>query len=389
MSQITVYLSRENGDGHTQLLDLPATWYELEDAFHKARVGKEYVVRVHRTERRALAGCIRQPADLAELNILARRLEELTPEQCEIFEAFVEHDSLLQADLKISTARLIHITQGVVNSTLLCGAKYDHDLGSYLIDSGKLTPDAKRRYLKLDEAEKQNPRYWEAVGIGRRMQNHGVYVSRGYVELGPISTEEISLSGNIPAAFSKEEAPVVLEVTSGQNTVTLSLPPKSEQELSRHINSLGSSAQHPVTLRCIACRVPGAKALIDRDQDIFHAWSFAAAINYMERDGTLLAYKAAFEALIPQSLDDAITLTGEAEDFILDPKIVGPRMYAEAYLKPLDAPGLDLPSFCILPTLGRRLMELENIVSTPYGALRRENGEPIRAENRKSLQELT
>ena len=153
------------------LLSFPTTTEQVQAALREIGVDglryQEIIILECRTSIRGLADKIGDFDHIDELNYLASRLAELTPEQLKKFSAAAEHD-----EYGGSVQDLINLTYNLDCYDLLPDVKTDEDYGRHLVDTHRefFLPRQARLYFD-----------YESYGQCTAINEGGCYTPQGYI----------------------------------------------------------------------------------------------------------------------------------------------------------------------------------------------------------------
>ena len=153
------------------LLSFPATTEQVQAALREIGIDglryEEIIILECHTGIRGLDDKIGDFDHIDELNYLASRLTELTPEQLNKFSAAAEHD-----EYGGSLQDLINLTYNLDCYDLLPDVKSDEDYGHYLVDTHRefFLPQTARLYFS-----------YESYGECTAINEGGCYTPQGYI----------------------------------------------------------------------------------------------------------------------------------------------------------------------------------------------------------------
>ena len=126
-------------------------------------------------------------------------------------------------------------------------------------------------------------------------------------------------------------------------------------------------------------------AISDLDIDLYHMGGLdtlnelAMRVRQLDTDGRLSLYKAVLHAADCHDVDSAIQLADGIDEFVIDPEQRTPEEVAQDELRftmGSDSARL-LEKHVDLFAYGTELLAINNAVMTPYGPVRRRDGEMI------------
>ena len=153
------------------ILSFPATTEQVQAALREIGVDglryQEIIILECRTSIQGLADKIGDFDHIDELNYLASRLAELTPEQLKKFSAAAEHD-----EYGGSLQDLINLTHNLDCYDLLPDVKTDEDYGRHLVDTRRKFFLPRQARLYFD---------YESYGQCTAINEGGCYTPQGYI----------------------------------------------------------------------------------------------------------------------------------------------------------------------------------------------------------------
>ena len=222
---------------------------KFHDALQKARIEDGHHCRITVRKNRwedltpVLLG---SPHDLYELNLLARRLTELTQEEAWAFDGLLKLETSRECP-PYSLQRLINFTYNTDYCLLVPGGCDYKVLGEFLYQNKMLPEEAMRL---LDAAEKgsvyQN-RLLDVFGEKRAEDRMGITFPGGYAEPVDEKWREVYTPSKDEADyFTQAGAAVVLEVTKGSNygdsMNTILALPASEETIRDAVGSVDAAS---------------------------------------------------------------------------------------------------------------------------------------------------
>lgn len=173
---MTVYVSPlEIDSAKGRLIDLPMDQDTLETLL--CEMGTDVPLYVEASDyfgRNYLAGHLPEDMELAELNLLARKLAELSPHQEISFEGLVRMD-LDKGVAELPLSRLIDLANSADCCHVVPAARNDEQLGRFYVDNDfpVIPPNLPEEVYPLLD--------YGAIGRKARMEESGVFTSGGYV----------------------------------------------------------------------------------------------------------------------------------------------------------------------------------------------------------------
>lgn len=177
MSKVfTIYVSPLEVDSTKgRLIDLPLDQDTLEKIL--CEMGTDFPLYVEASDycgRSYLAGHLPEDMELAELNLLARKLAELSPYQEVAFEGLVRMD-LNKGMAELPLCRLIDLANSADCCHVVQAVRNDEQLGHFYVDNDfpAIPSDLPEEVYQLLD--------YGAIGRKARMEEGGVFTSGGYV----------------------------------------------------------------------------------------------------------------------------------------------------------------------------------------------------------------
>lgn len=374
-------------------LKLPATWAEFHDALEKARItdGRDCGIQLTRSWRKSItSGLIENARNLYELNLFARRLTMLTSMELLSLDGLLKMEQA-QGTKSILLPRLINLTFNA-KCHIAPGVFDDENLGAFLYE-GEMLSDAAMNLLDTMEPDSDyRKRLLEVFGEQHRQENGGVFTEYGYMEPDGDEFKEVYKLGEM-AYFERSGAPVVLEVSKGffndpaydnNKTALLDLPAIGNA-VDKAIDAVDAASEKECGFRCVECRVPSLRGLIDEavneEGSVGPAVEIACLLKRKERlwgVEEFVKYKALLEASGCSDLQAAIRLMADLDQYEFLPEVAQTWGYAELVLREKYP---DLPEALFQTSqsaaIGRKLLEDRNGVITEYGLIRRLDGQPV------------
>ena len=366
-------------------LSLPATPYEMQDAFDKLRLTEGEIPYWEITGYRQfeeLSSVLNDTCRLQDLNALAQKLSELDERQCTAFAGLLALEQRKNQPIPVS--RLIDIAHSTDCCHVVGTALNDSQLGRFCAENGFLPeldnlPDSVFELLDF-----------ERIGREHRLREGGVFAARsadhpgGYVEQHDALTEVYKTLDLMP---KNPDYTILLEVSKGffndpgydsDKTVQLKLP-ASLEELSSALEAVGAWDWREAGWRCLDCQVPMLTDIIsDADEGIEFLNRLSQRLADME-PRTLTAYKALLEATNCRDLLSASLLADSLNKYIFSPQYSSPIEVAKGELSTIlcDREAEIITPYVNLHQYGQALIQSYNGVLTAYGLIERVDGQPI------------
>ena len=368
-------------------LDLPATDYELLDLMERlqAKDADQIELEIHTAEEYDYLNERIQEPSLFLLNALARRLEKLDSRGMAVFEGLVCMD-LQKGEEKIPLFSLIDYAYNGLCCHVVEDITTDGELGRFLAEGGFIPdvaelPDAAFELLDF-----------QRIGKEHREAEGSVFTGWGYVER---HSKLHPVSGSLGNSPRKPPYTVLMNIALFPNTgahiaqpepVPVRLP-STPEALHSALAQLGKTDWSGVMAAILDCPVPSMNKRVFLEEDISQVIEWAEAVRKLDEAGSLPKYKALLMAADCEDLTDAARLAGELDEYEFAPALHTEGEAAEAFLTENVSEDLlkrirPHLSQWTLSKLGEGLLEAFNETLTPYGAVRRADGQPI--QNMKS-----
>ena len=372
-----------NGKGQSHKLDLPASDYELLDAFDRLHMDpseKPGLKIIDYTDFPHLYVYLHNSCSLYELNELSRRLGSLDQGQIAAF------NGLCQMPLQKSE-ELLTIADFLTyaNSTDCCHvvpeALDDSQLGRFYAENGFIPevehiPDSAFELLDFEQ-----------LGRQARIAEEGVHTKRGYV----MQHDELKQAPTIPEG-PPQKPPYIFRLILDnypfyeENHKPLRVPldlPATEEELDAALGALDAPSWEEVVIVDYDGAVPDLENAVDCFLGINQINELADLVKQIIDRGELSKFKAVLEAVECTELDDMVKIANQLDQYILEPDhqtyediaLSDLRVIAgESALKLLE-PHVNLYNY------GQAVAEKMNIALGSYGTVSRRDGQSIQTFN--------
>lgn len=375
-------------------LSLPATHYEMQDAFDKLRLTECEIPYWEITGYRQfeeLSSVLNDTCGLQDLNALAQKLSELDERQRTAFAGLLALEQRKNQPIPIS--RLIDIAHSTDCCHVVDTALNDSQLGRFLAENDFL-PEAVDLSDEVFELLD-----FERIGREHRQAEGGIFVERtadhpgGYVEQHDALMEVYKTLDLTPKS---PDYTILLEVSKGffndpgydsDKTVQLKLP-ASPEALSSALDAVEAWDWREVGWSCLDCRVPMLTEMIsDAGEGIDFLNCLSQRLADMEPK-TLTAYKALLEAAKCHDLQHAALLADSLDKYIFSPQYSSPIEVAKGELSTIlcDREAEIITPYVNLHQYGQALIRSYNGVLTAYGLIERVDGQPIQGAEESPTQ---
>ena len=367
-------------------LSLPATPYEMQDAFDKLRVTEDEIPYWEITGYRQfeeLSSVLNDTCGLQDLNTLAQKLSELDERQCAAFAGLLAIEQRKNQPIPIS--RLIDIAHSTDCCHVVDTALNDSQLGLFCVENGFLPelenlPDAVFNLLDF-----------ERIGREHRQAEGGAFVERtadhpgGYVEQHSALAEvykPLDLKPKKPDYIFRVSVihhPDAVPGTDPRKEVFLNLP-ATEEEFQKAEEQLDDPGWLGTVFTSFDGVIPGIEQMLYTTEDLPELNQLSAKLSGMEPK-ELTAYKALLEAANCRDLLSASLLADSLDKYIFSPQYSSPIEVAKGELSTIlcDREAEIITPHVNLHQYGQALIRNYNGVLTAYGLIERTDGQPIQS----------
>lgn len=372
-----------NGAYREVELDLPATDYELLDLMKQLQLkdANRIYLEIHATEEFGYLEKKIQEPGLFQLNALAKRLAELDVQGMAAFEGLVCMD-LQKGKETIPAPLLIDYAHSGDCCHVVEDAVTDAELGRFLAENDfipEVDSLSDAAFELLD---------FQRIGKEHREAEGGAFTGFGYVER---HSELHHVSKTMDFQPRKPPYTVLLNIARFPNVgapegspepIPIQLPASGE-ELRGALAKLGKPDWKGVMAAILDCPVPSMNKHLFLEEDIPQVIEWADALRSLDETDSLSKYKAVLKASDCTELAEAVRFAGSLEEYEFTPTLHTEDDVAEAYLaKNITGDFLErvLP-YVFLRKLGAELLKASKGELTPYGAIRRKDGQPFQDMN--------
>lgn len=369
---------------HAQELVLPASDYALLDTFEQLHLSpgeRPYTEILSYSKFGFLSPLMKEDPDPLKLNHLLRRLDSMDLSDQEIFKALVQMEKEKAPQERVSVDRFIDLAYSTDCCDIHLGVTSDEQLGRIYAENGFM-PELDILPKKVFESLN-----FRQIGREAREREHGIFTAYGYVirhtDPQPISqTRDYTLrKPDYMFRIGIRNYPIEGSPQADTDTVAYLNLPASEQQFQAVLDQLGNSDWLGTAMDSFESVLPNFEKAVISTEDLPELNDLAKCIQQIEASGQLTKYKAVLGQLECPDISSAITVAEHLEEYILDPKCLSAQDYAEANLRNLLD---DSEAELLLPNVnlwsyGKVLMQNENAALTPYGALTRQDGQPVQA----------
>ena len=343
-------------------LELPATYYGLQDALDKLQMTLGDKPRWEFLEHygfQFLHVHLTHECDLYQLNALATCLGQMNGRERTAFEGLFNMEVAKKYG-PISIATMIDLAY----STDCChviNATSDEQLGRFYAENDFIpalekVPDSIFEYLDF-----------EMLGRKARFEEGGVFASGGYVtqhtELKQVYDSLALIPGEQP-----------------DNMMYLDLP-ATQERLDAVLEACGGASWSEMVFQVEDSAMPAL--LENMDCDNIHGLNeLAKCFKELSTQGELSKFKAVILAADCHDITAAVQIAENLDDYLLEPDQRNPEEVAIEELRFIvdEHSRSILQKHVVLYNYGQDVMAAHNALLTPYGLVQRRDGEPIHSE---------
>ena len=377
---IKIELAKENPQGvgwFYGYVELPAEEHEIRDAYQKARITDND----NAYHDIAILDCPRLPeltqiridgATIDELNFLAKRLDSLTDEECDILEAVAPKIIHGDEEELVSMKDLINLTYGL-DVSVLSNVGNDIELGKFVIENDlheDVAAIPEQSLYLIDPA---------AVGRLQRGLDDGVYVNGKYILAGEYEHPKVYDGQQLPQSDVSTWYAFRLEVTHppiyeddelNSKTVWLSLP-ATEDEVKAVTDELGMSDIRSCLYYAFESSVPQIESDHFGDMQDFDSLNSLAEMMVEMTPADQVKFKAVLSAEEPSKIEDILDIARNLHQYEHSYMVDDSSDFFREYmLRHMDS-RLDSHWFDTLLTRneGNRLLTRLGATETDYGVI--------------------
>ena len=185
-------------------LDFPTTTEQVQEALRKIRVDglrcEELIILEFNTNMKGLQSKLGEHDDIDELNYLASRIGQLTPEERTKFAAAAEHDEYGRG-----LQDLINLTYNLDCYELLPEIQTNEDYGRHLVDTYRdfFLPPRARMYFD-----------YESYGECTAINEGGTYTTQGYIFNNQSPFQKVYDGQHVPEEYRVFQYPIQQRITA-------------------------------------------------------------------------------------------------------------------------------------------------------------------------------
>ena len=329
---------REKYSGYKgAVLQLPASVYELKDAFQRARIRDEqYSVSMCELYGNDISEKLDGSADaLEKVNYLANILKRFSQHEHALYRGYVKQKGLD----KLSLNDLINITYNLSDCDIFYGVFNDTDLGKMYAHNGMLEwvcDIGQDVWQYLD---------YETIGYDIRKQENGIYTEEGYFFDASHEETPVYTGDEFPEPLENDEYifKLLIAPKTENSRVTdgkwLSLP-VSEAGLEMFFDQIGAESAEDCTLFAVLSMETEIPMMVKGLHQLETMNSLAKRLKELDESGDAAKFKAVIASGICKSLEEITQMAYRLDEFEFYPEVSTPFEYAMHIYRDKYAPVL-------------------------------------------------
>ena len=290
---------------------------------------------------------LEEGADIQKLNLLALRINNMSPQAQQLFSGALDAESVNGLD------GVLRIAGGLGQYEIIEGVTSDRTLGGWLVEHDQLEvkfPKEVQPYLD-----------YAAIGAEYYANHGGAYLPNGYVK----RREDTPVQTETPRVM-------LLTLTAAEKSCTLVLP-SSVKQLEHTKEVLGIEDFSQAVIKSAEYVAPYLDRLIPQDCiTVEDANELACCLQQIQADGGMMKYCAALAAEQPDTFFEAFNIAINHDDY--EQVTYDADEYGKQALRRIGADDeiIDtIDGFMDLAGLGRLSMEEDGVRQTEFGLVRR------------------
>ncbi|OQB13484.1 MAG: Antirestriction protein (ArdA) [Firmicutes bacterium ADurb.Bin193] len=362
---------------------LPATDSEISDAFAIARISEDNtkcckIINCGLYGTDYTEGFI-QGATVREMNYLASRLSALTELEQLAFCGYTVQRGIENLSIK----DLINITYNLKSCLVIPDVQNDEQLGEFYADNGfiaelKELPEKVLEYLDM-----------EKIGRDRRETEHGIFTENGYFMNASDEFKEL-YDGVTPLDnLGSEDYIFKLRIENADKKTVICLP-ADEEYLQAQKSLLGVESFNECELWEVQSLIPNLHGAICTAGQIEDMNTLAHAVKKLEEKGQLHKFKAVMNYTACQDMDEALGYIEKLSEYDLCTDIICAADYGKYIINQKNnaATESELDKYFDFERFGFDRISEDDVVITPYGAVREKSVQPVMDKKAGSMTEV-
>ena len=317
---------REKHSGYKgAALQLPASVYELKDAFQRARI---------RNEKYSISLCELYENDISEkldgnedelnrLNYRAKILKRFSGHEHALYRGYIKQRGLD----RLTLTDLINITYNLQDCDIFYGVFNDTDLGKMYAHNGMLDwicDIGKDVWQYLD---------YETIGYDIRKRENGIYTEDGYFFNTSQEDDSVYTGGEFPEPFENDEYIFKLLIAPKTELNTekcgkwLSFP-VSDAGLQMFFDQIGVESQEDCVLFAVLSMETEIPILVKDLHQLDTINAIAKELKELDESGEAAKFKAVISSGVCKSLEEVLQMAYRLNEFEFYPEVSTPVEYA-------------------------------------------------------------
>lgn len=360
------------------VLKLPATPYEIEDALQRAHVPEGGGYELHRFE--GFPSFLKNPLilsgqkSLEEMSLLADVVGRMDEVQFYAYEGAIQLCQDAKGDVPVTTKELINLAFDLDSYEFHFGVTDDRRLGEVCIMGGMLD--------LVDGLPDETAELIDPVKAGEKLReaDHGAFTPNGYIYRSSTASQETYDGEHLPAFGEKHSGLLSLRIEKcddmdADSGVWLELP-ADEGAMQWALTSIGEPSFDSCRIAETKSIIPAFQCQLAGDEDIGELNTLAERLAAFPDSVTVMKYKAALELEQCSGLGMALDIAANLDCYDFDPALLSMEAYGEQVLQNSGVDTND-PAFAFFnfAGYGKRTLEKNGLVFTPYGSISRNDRE--------------
>lgn len=360
------------------VLELPASPYEIEDALQRVHVPEGGGYELHRFE--GFPSFLKNPLilsgqkSLEEISLLADTVGRMDEVEFYTYEGAIQLCQGAKGDVPVTTKELINLAFDLDSYEFHPGVTDDRRLGEACIMGGMLD--------LVDGLPDEAAELIDPVKAGERLRevDHGAFTPNGYIYRSSTASQEAYDGEHLPTYGEKHSGLLSLRIEKcvdmdADSDVWLELP-ADESAMQWALTSIGEPSFDSCRIAETKSIIPAFQYQLAGDEDIGELNTLAERLAGFPDNGTFMKYKAALELEQCNGLGTALDIAANLDCYDFDPALLSMEAYGEQVLQNSGVDTND-PAFAFFnfAGYGKRTLEKNGLVFTPYGSISRNDRE--------------
>lgn len=374
----------ENDAYNGARIQLPATNSEISDAFAIARISEDSkecckIINCRLYGKDYTDGFLKG-ATVREMNFLAARLSVLTELEQLAFCGYTEQQGIENLSIK----DLINITYNLDSCLVIPDVQNDEQLGEFYADNGfiselKQLPEKVLKYLDM-----------EKVGRDRRETEHGIFTENGYFMNGSDEFKELYDGVSPLENLGCEDYIFRVCIENADKRAVICLPADDEcMEAQKSL--LGVKSFDECELCEVVSLIPNLHDAISTAGQIEDMNTLSHKVKKLEESGQLHKFKAVMNYTACQDMNTALGYIEKLSNYDLCTDIICAADYGKYILNQKNnaITESELDKYFDYERFGFDRISADDVVITPYGAVREKTVQPVMTEKAQRMTEVS